>query len=78
MSPSMTVDEMLALPEPEAEQSGFRAWKIHSPLGLVPWKGGLGAANDVGAKLIIVSRNPKDGAVSKFYHIKMLFFGENP
>lgn len=81
MSPSMTVDEMLALPEPEAEQSGFRAWKTHSPLGLVPWKGGVGAANDVGAKLIIVSRNPKDGAVSKFHHIKnmgpMLGFNGN-
>jgi len=65
-----TVDDLIDLPIPSKEQSGLRAWLTHAPLHAVPWKGGLSEATKVGAKLIIVSRNPKDAAVSKYHHAK--------
>lgn len=67
---NLTVDQMLELPPPDAETSGKRLWKTHSPLRGAPWKGGVKGADEAGAKIIIVSRNPKDGAVSKYHHTK--------
>ena len=66
----LTVDQMLELPPPGAESSGKRLWKTHSPLRGAPWKGGVKGANKAGAKIIIVSRNPKDAAISKYHHTK--------
>merc|ERR1712071_522404 len=73
-----TVDELLALPAPGENQSSLRAWKTHSPIGTVPWKGGFERAKEVGAKLVNVSRNPKDTCVSKYHHtMKLPFLGYN-
>ena len=67
MSP-MSVDDMLALPPPGDEQSCLRAWKTHPLVDAVPWKGGLIKAVEVGAKMVIVSRNPKDACISMYHH----------
>lgn len=69
-SPMMSIDEMLALEVPSKEHGGLRPWKTHSPVGSVPWKGGVAQANAVGAKLVIVSRHPKDAAISMLHHTK--------
>jgi len=69
-SPTMSIDEMIGLEVPGDEHSGLRAWKTHSPAGSVPWKGGIAQAKEVGAKMVIVSRNPKDAAISMLHHTK--------
>lgn len=69
-SPPMSVDEMNALSEPGEDHSNLRAWKTHSPVGAIPWKGGLEKAKEVGARMIIVSRNPKDTGISMYHHTK--------
>lgn len=69
-SPPMHLNDMLLLPHPADDQSNRRVWKTHSPVGSVPWKGGLARAKEVGAKIVIVSRNPKDAGVSMFHHTK--------
>jgi len=78
-SPPMSVDDMLKLPVPGPETSNLRAWKTHSPVQHVPWKGGIERAAEVGAKLVIVSRNPKDAGISMLHHTKNIppfgFFG---
>eukprot|EP00040_Diaphanoeca_grandis_P035636 m.224624 g.224624 ORF g.224624 m.224624 type:complete len:356 (+) comp33438_c2_seq4:37-1104(+) len=46
-----------------------RVIKTHAPTCLVPWMGGLDNGGvPVGAKVIVVTRNPKDVAVSMFHH----------
>uniref|UniRef100_A0A7S1LLZ4 Sulfotransferase domain-containing protein n=1 Tax=Alexandrium catenella TaxID=2925 RepID=A0A7S1LLZ4_ALECA len=45
-----------------------RAFKTHAPAQLVPWKGGLGGLGT--AKVIVVTRNPKDACVSMFHHAR--------
>lgn len=42
-------------------------WKTHAPLGLAPWKGGVGPGSTK-AKVIVVVRNAKDAAVSLYHH----------
>lgn len=70
----MSVDEMLALPPPGEDQSNLRAWKTHPLVSAVPWKGGLARVVEVGTKIVIVSRNPKDTAVSMYHQTKNLPF----
>ena len=66
-SPPLTL-AMLQAREPLSGQSGFLAWKTHSTVEKVLWKGGVAAAAAAGAKLIVVSRNAKDTAVSMLHH----------
>lgn len=68
----MSVDEMLNLPVPTEDEGGLRGWQTHAPLHAVPWKGGLSQAAKVGAKLVIIARNPKDACVSKYHHAKRI------
>jgi len=60
------------MPSSDESTSGYLVWKTHSPLGSLPWKGGIEQAQTVGSKIVIVSRNPKDTAISKFHHTKKL------
>ena len=53
-----------------AEDSGRRVWKTHAPAGAVPWRGGPAAPAEAGAKVVVVSRNPKDAAVSMLHHTR--------
>ena len=69
-SPAMSVDEMLALPDPGEDNSNLRAWKTHSPVWALPVKGGIEAVKKVGAKHVVVSRNPKDASISMLHHTK--------
>merc|ERR1719162_604443 len=64
------IDDMINLPVPTEELSGRRAWKTHSALNDVPWKGGIEQAAEVGAKIVLVCRNPKDSFISRYHHTK--------
>ena len=67
-TPSLGCEALCALgPGPEAD-SGRRVWKTHAPVSAAPWRGGPAAAAAAGAKVIVVSRNPKDAAVSMLHH----------
>jgi len=66
------IDDMMNLPAPTEELSGLRGWKTHSTLNDVPWKGGIEQAAEVGAKIVLVSRNPKDTCISKYHHTKKI------
>jgi hypothetical protein len=71
-SPPISVEELATLPEPQAsEGGGRRLWKTHAPAHAAPWSGGAanGAATSR-AKIIVVSRNPKDAAISMLHHTK--------
>jgi len=41
-------------------------WKTHAPVELAPWRGGVGGLG--GAKVVVVTRNPKDACVSMYHH----------
>eukprot|EP00930_Biecheleria_cincta_P004026 TRINITY_DN10492_c0_g1_i2.p1 TRINITY_DN10492_c0_g1~~TRINITY_DN10492_c0_g1_i2.p1 ORF type:complete len:367 (-),score=56.73 TRINITY_DN10492_c0_g1_i2:110-1210(-) len=43
-----------------------RVFKTHVPPNIVPWRGGL--RDRGGAKIVIVTRNPKDAVVSLYHH----------
>jgi len=45
-----------------------RVFKTHAQAGLVPWRGGVGGCG--GAKVVVVTRNPKDACVSNFHHAR--------
>ena len=47
-----------------------RVWKTHSQSHQVPWKGGVNQGVPKGARIIVVTRNPKDVAVSLYHHAK--------
>jgi len=74
----MKIQDWNAPPLCEGEKSSRRVWKTHAPAHQVPWKGGafpfsskaLGTGLRPGAKIIVVTRNPKDVAVSLFNHSK--------
>ena len=67
-TPSLSCEALCALgPGPEAD-SGRRVWKTHAPASAAPWRGGPAAAAGAGAKIVVVSRNPKDAAVSMLHH----------
>ena len=74
LASKISVDDMLAMPPPGDDESGFRSWKTHSPIHAVPWKGGFAKAVEVGAKMVIVGRNPKDTSISMYHHTKKLPF----
>lgn len=45
-----------------------RVIKTHTPAHLAPWIGGVNTGLSSGGKVIVVTRNPKDTAVSLFHH----------
>jgi hypothetical protein len=47
-----------------------RPIKTHAPAQLAPWKGGTDTGIVAGCKVIIVTRNPMDTAVSMYHHAK--------
>ena len=75
-----TLDQWLSWHQPAEEQAAQptrRVIKTHAPAHLVPWAGGGAPAGitqhqdqSPGARVIVVSRNPKDTAVSLFHHAR--------
>lgn len=47
-----------------------RCLKTHAPIHLVPWKGGLKKGFPAGGKIIVVTRNCLDTAVSLYHHTR--------
>ena len=45
-----------------------RVFKTHAAVGLAPWRGGLRGLG--GARVVVVTRNPKDACVSMFNHAR--------
>jgi len=72
----MTTDEFIDFQSPPSTQSispTRRVLKTHAPAQLAPWTGTADEATagiQAGARVIVVTRNPKDAAVSLFHHTK--------
>lgn len=67
-----TVDEFIEFESPSDTQvisPTRRVIKTHAPYQLAPWSGGVEALGN-GARVIVVTRNPKDTAVSLYHHTK--------
>ena len=65
--------DMLSYEPPEAWRKhgpgARRVFKTHAVAGLAPWTGGASVDGiPKGAKVIVVTRNPKDAAVSYYHH----------
>jgi len=70
MGRHMTVDELAAWDGSTefAPASPRRVFKTHLNVELLPWKGGLKGLGK--AKVVLVTRNPKDACVSLFHHAR--------
>lgn len=67
----LTIDEWNAWEPAEASQAHRplrRVIKTHAPAQLAPWIGGVERGLRDGARVIVVTRNPKDACVSMFHH----------
>ena len=64
---AMSVSELCSTPVP-APPFGRNVWKTHAPSSAPPWVGGVAGAKD--GKVIVVSRNSKDAAISMFHHAR--------
>jgi len=53
---------------PGFEAPPRRAFKTHATIEMVPWKGGIPGLG--GAKVVLVTRNPKDACISLFHHTR--------
>eukprot|EP00656_Telonema_subtile_P034878 TRINITY_DN38907_c0_g1_i1.p1 TRINITY_DN38907_c0_g1~~TRINITY_DN38907_c0_g1_i1.p1 ORF type:complete len:306 (-),score=56.55 TRINITY_DN38907_c0_g1_i1:14-931(-) len=69
-SPPISVEDLCALENPSKEvDDGRRVWKTHAPATAMPWTDGV-AGTDCGARIVVVTRNSKDTAISMLHHTK--------
>lgn len=69
MGKSMSVPELNAWDGCFAGlQTPRRVFKTHAPVELAPWRAGVSSEGLGRAKVVVVTRNPKDACVSLFHH----------
>jgi len=52
----------------ELEAPPRRVFKTHATVEMAPWRGGVSGCG--GAKVVVVTRNPKDACISMFHHCR--------